>query len=65
VPRSARRRLFRPFHRAPAAGTGAGSGIGLGLALSRRLARGFGGDLRHLDPPGGGAAFELWLPRVG
>jgi signal transduction histidine kinase len=57
-----RRRLFRPFHRSAADAAGAAPGIGLGLALSRRLARGFGGDLRLVQPAGGGAAFELWLP---
>jgi signal transduction histidine kinase len=57
-----RRRLFLPFHRSAAAAAGSAPGIGLGLALSRRLARGFGGDLRLADPAGGGAAFELLLP---
>jgi signal transduction histidine kinase len=57
-----RRRLFRPFHRSAEQAAGAEPGIGLGLALSRRLARGFGGDLRVVEPAGGGAAFELRLP---
>jgi signal transduction histidine kinase len=63
--RDERRRLFRPFHRSAEQATGDAPGVGLGLALSRRLARGFGGDLRALDPAaaaGEGAAFELSLP---
>ena len=64
VARAERRRLFRPFQRSGAAGdpTAPAAGVGLGLALSRQLARRSGGDLRFTEPPGGGAAFELWLP---
>jgi signal transduction histidine kinase len=56
--RAGRRRLFRPFHRSAEQATGDAPGVGLGLALSRRLARGFGGDLRAVDPkaPAAGAA---------
>jgi signal transduction histidine kinase len=66
IARAARRRLFRPFQRAAGGGDpAAAAGVGLGLALSRRLARRSGGDLRFIEPPGGGAAFELRLPVVG
>ena len=48
--------LFAPF-RASAGGTG------LGLVISRRIARGHGGDLDYLPQPGQvGACFEFWLP---
>jgi signal transduction histidine kinase len=60
--RGGRRRLFHPFHRSAEQATGEAPGVGLGLALSQRLARDFGGDLRAVDPPDGGAAFELTLP---
>jgi len=63
IARAARRRLFRLFQRTAAGGDPAKTaGVGLGLALSRQLARRSGGDLRYVEPPGGGAAFELWLP---
>jgi signal transduction histidine kinase len=55
-----RRRIFRPFHRSAARAAGNAPGVGLGLALSRRLARGMGGDLR-LAGSEEGASFELWL----
>ena len=57
-----RRRIFRPFHRSATRAAGSAPGVGLGLALSRRLARGMGGDLR-LAGAEDGAVFEFWLPR--
>jgi signal transduction histidine kinase len=46
MPRDARRRIFRPFHKSAArAAAGSAPGVGLGLALSRRLARSLGGAL--------------------
>jgi signal transduction histidine kinase len=39
-------------------------GTGLGLALSRAIARAHGGDLVADNAPGGGARFELTLPRA-
>jgi signal transduction histidine kinase len=71
LPAGGRRKLFQPFHRSAQQASGDAPGVGLGLALSRRLARGFGGDLRALDPvdlvePAAaadtGAAFVLSLP---
>lgn len=71
LPAGGRRKLFQPFHRSAQQASGDAPGVGLGLALSRRLARGFGGDLRALDPvdlvePAAaadtGAAFALSLP---
>lgn len=62
--RKDRRRVFRPFHKSAARAAATAPGVGLGLALSRRLAWSFGGDLRYLEPSGGGAAFELWMPAL-
>jgi len=60
VPRRARHGLFRPFERP--ADPDLPAGLGLGLALARSLARAQQGDLRLIDSPGPGAAFELTLP---
>lgn len=65
IPRKERRRLFRPLRRSATRAAAEGApGLGLGLALSRGLARSFGGDLRFVERPEGGAAFALDLPRV-
>lgn len=53
IPAAGRRRLFRPFGRVQRPGESEArpaSGIGLGLAISRRLARGMGGELLWLPP---------------
>ena len=57
------KRLFRPFSKSARDAANAAPGIGLGLTLSRRLARGLGGDLRHV-PSNDGACFELTLPTM-
>jgi signal transduction histidine kinase len=51
--------LFRPFTTTKGAG-----GSGLGLAVSRRLARGLGGDLEHV-PSTAGTRWRLTLPSAG
>jgi signal transduction histidine kinase len=63
VAQRAARRLFRPFSRVPSTANASTPGIGLGLALSRRLARGIGGELRCC-PHEQGACFELVLRRA-
>jgi signal transduction histidine kinase len=55
-------RMFRPFSRSAADAAGSAPGVGLGLALSRRLARGMGGELRREAGHGAGAGFVLELP---
>jgi signal transduction histidine kinase len=60
VPAAFLPRLFERFARAE--GQSRDGGSGLGLSLSRSLARGMGGDLRHAPTPGGGATFTLWVP---
>jgi two-component system sensor histidine kinase KdpD len=56
---SERERLFRPFER----GRTRAQGSGLGLAIARGLVEAHGGRLSVADAPGGGAAFEFWLPQ--
>lgn len=53
-------RLFEPFSKSAKDAAGTVPGVGLGLSLSRRLARGMGGDLRLVEVPEG-ACFELVL----
>lgn len=55
------RRLFTPFHKSAQEAAHSAPGVGLGLALSRRLARGMGGDLRLAAGTTPGACFELLL----
>ncbi len=51
-------RIFDPFFTTKARGTG------LGLSISYDLSRQLGGHLEASNNEGGGALFELWLPRV-
>jgi signal transduction histidine kinase len=50
--------LFERFERG-----GSGEGTGLGLSIAQAYARAHGGDLVYDAPSGGGAKFELILPR--
>jgi signal transduction histidine kinase len=62
IPRQARRALFSPFDRSPAAdGT---PGLGLGLALARSLAQAQDGGLELGSDEQPGATFVLTLPRA-
>ena len=58
------RRLFQPFSKPAQEAACTAPGVGLGLALSRRLARGMGGDLACDVQVSGGARFVLTLPRA-
>jgi two-component system phosphate regulon sensor histidine kinase PhoR len=62
VPAEHRERIFDKFHRVDDTLTAEKTGAGLGLSIARQLARGLGGELRHLPRPGGGAGFVLELP---
>lgn len=53
-----RERLFEPFWTSKPAG----AGLGLGLMISRRIVRGFGGELTASEAPGGGCCFLVELP---
>lgn len=62
IPPEEHRRIFRAFHKSAREAAESRPGVGLGLALSRRLARGMGGDLTCESTPGQGATFILSLP---
>jgi signal transduction histidine kinase len=40
-------------------------GTGLGLALAKAIVDAHGGELGVQSPPGSGAVFTVWLPRIG
>ena len=62
VPPEHRERIFEKFHRVDDTLTAEKGGAGLGLSIARQLARGLGGELRHVVRLGGGATFVLELP---
>jgi signal transduction histidine kinase len=55
--------VFEPFVQMAGSAAGQKDGVGLGLAISRRLARGMGGDLVATSTVNVGSAFTLTLPR--
>lgn len=63
VPEAERERFFEPFYRPPRSREGAQGGVGLGLALVRRIAQRHGGSAVCRAREGGGAVFEVRLPR--
>ena len=62
IPAKAIAKVFDRFYRAEGGGTASNGGFGLGLYISRRLARGMGGELTVRLRDGGGCVFELELP---
>ena len=58
IPVEHQQRIFEPFFSLRAGGTG------LGLFLSLNFVRGWGGDIRVRNVPGGGSTFEIVLPPV-
>ncbi|MDB5799138.1 MAG: Sensor histidine kinase [Rhodocyclales bacterium] len=64
VPAAEREKVFDPFYRL-AGSAERGEGAGYGLALVRRIARLHGGEVVCLAREGGGACFEVRLPRTG
>ena len=60
IPVEDQERVFARFERLPATQTQ--TGTGLGLYISRRLARGMGGDVTVASTPGSGSTFSLRLP---
>lgn len=53
--------LFEPFFTTKPAG----EGVGLGLAISSGIVKDHGGRLTAVNPPEGGALFEVEFPRHG
>lgn len=64
VPVELRERIFEPFYRLPGASERDG-GVGLGLALVKSIAERHQGSVRCTPQAGGGACFEIRLPRAG
>ena len=63
VPPADRRRVFERFTRLEHARGRADGGVGLGLAVVDRVVRHHDGTVTVTDRPGGGARFEVVLPR--
>lgn len=57
IPPERQGNLFEPYV------TSKPDGTGLGLTLVRQTVDAHGGSIRVSETPGGGATFELWLPR--
>jgi signal transduction histidine kinase len=62
VPEALQARIFEPFYRLPGASERDG-GVGLGLALVKSIAVRHGGDVKCSNQSGGGACFEVQLPK--
>jgi signal transduction histidine kinase len=60
IPVEDQERIFARFERLAATQTQ--TGTGLGLYITRRLARGMGGDVSVTSAPGAGSTFSLRLP---
>ena len=73
VPEDHRAKIFDRFftYRPGGKGAGAGNGgrrdghTGLGLAIAKAIVESYGGSIRAVDQPGGGARFEVRLPLAG
>jgi hypothetical protein len=57
--------IFDAFTQLDGGRTRTADGTGLGLTISRRLARGMGGDVTTRSTPDRGSGFTLWLPTPG
>ena len=62
VPEALQDRIFEPFYRLPGASERDG-GVGLGLALVKSITLRHGGQVQCSNQDGGGACFEVRLPR--
>ncbi|HOW97106.1 MAG TPA: HAMP domain-containing sensor histidine kinase [Kiritimatiellia bacterium] len=63
IPSAHRARLFEQFYRVDDSLSAKQPGCGLGLSIARRMMRDLGGDVRFEPREGGGAVFELAVPR--
>lgn len=61
IPESEQPKVFQRFYRG--AQHQSEDGVGIGLYLVRQIAEGQGGYVKVSSPPGGGAAFSMYLPR--
>ena len=61
IPRDARERIFRPFHRLEREEQAAIAGSGVGLAIVHDLVARMRGEIRVEDAPGGGARFVVTM----
>jgi signal transduction histidine kinase len=59
IPPEAREQVFAPFFTTKPQG----KGVGLGLAISRQIVEAHRGTIEITESPGGGATFEIRLPR--
>lgn len=64
IPTGQLERIFERFYRVDPARNANQGGGGLGLTIARTLAQAMGGTLTASNPPGGGVAFALTLPRA-
>jgi len=64
VPQQERQRIFERFVRGAEAIAGPHAGSGIGLAVVQSLMQAMDGDALVADAPGGGADFQLRVPRL-
>jgi len=64
IPPRDRERVFERFTQLEPSATRRQGGTGLGLAIVRGLSSTVGGTVRIKDTPGGGATFEVWIPKT-
>lgn len=64
VPLAERQRIFERFVRGRDAAAGPHAGSGIGLAVVQSLMQAMGGEVGVEDAPGGGADFQLRVPRL-
>lgn len=63
LPAGEEQRVFEPFYRAPSLAESAIPGIGIGLAVCLGLVEANGGKLTAWNRDGGGAVFQITLPK--
>jgi len=64
IPDSEKERVFEKFRQVPGPRRAGAHGVGLGLAIVKRIVDAHGGTVTVGDRPGGGASFQVVLPRI-
>jgi|GEM_PF-280173 len=64
VPEGHKELIFEKFHQVNRRERIRGQGVGLGLAIAHRIVQAHAGAIRVEDRPGGGAIFQVLLPRI-